>query len=326
LNTGTYGHQPTSYSEEWNFTVQRELSNNLSLTVAYVGNNAHHQLQTNSVNDPPPGTGNIQPRRPMVEWSTTNQYHYTGRANYNALQVSVNSRIWHGLSLLGNYTYSKCMDDGSNHTGAPTAALIPFNYGVCDLNRTQASATSFDYLLPFGHGKAFGSSMPGWANQIAGGWRMTGILTLQTGLPFTPTISNDQANTGVGSQRPDILSTPIQTDNVACWYYTTANSNCVNLFGTKTNWWASPPADARYGTGGRNILRADGLKEMDFSLQKSFKVTESKSLEFRAEAFNLTNHPTFSAPSTSVNSGSGGAVTSVLIPGRQIELALKLYF
>jgi hypothetical protein len=326
LNTGTYGHQPTSYSEEWNFTVQRELASNLSMTVAYVGNNAHDQLQTNSVNDPPPGTGNIQPRRPMIQWGTTNQYHYTGKANYNALQVSVNSRAWHGLSFLGNYTYSKCMDDGSNHTGAPTAALIPFNYGVCDLNRTQASSSSFDYLLPFGHGKAFGSSMPGWADQIVGGWRMTGILTLQTGLPYTPTISNDQANTGVGSQRPDILSTPIQTDNVACWFYTTANSNCVNLFGTKTNWWASPPADTRYGTGGRNILRADGLKEMDFSLQKSFRVTESKSLEFRAEAFNLTNHPTFSAPSASVNSGSGGAVTSVLLPGRQIELALKLYF
>jgi len=155
---------------------------------------------------------------------------------------------------------------------------------------------------------------------------MTGILTLQTGLPYTPTISNDQANTGVSNQRPDIISTPLQTDNVACWFYATANSNCVKLFGAQANWWASPPADTRYGTGGRNILRADGLKEMDFSLQKSFKVTETKSFEFRAEAFNLTNHPTFSAPSTSVNSGSGGAVTSVLLPGRQIELALKLYF
>ena len=331
LSTGLFGHQPTSYSEEWNFTLQREVASKLSMTVAYVGSNAHHQLTSQSVNNPPPGTGNIQPRRPLVEWGTIGQYQYGGAANYNALQVSVNSRAWHGLSLLGNYTYAKCLDDASNHGGAPTEALIIANRGVCDLNRTQASSSSFDYLLPFGHGRAFGSSMPGWANQLAGGWRMTGVLTLQTGLPYTPTISNDQANTGVGGQRPDILSTPIQKSNVACWFYTTANSSCVNLFGTQANWWASPPPPTptgpnRYGTGGRNILRADGLKDIDFSLQKNFKVTETKSFEFRAEAFNLTNHPTFSAPSTNVNSGSGGAVTSVLLPGRQIELALKLYF
>lgn len=326
ITPSVFGHQTTSYSEEWNFTVQRELSKNLSMTVAYVGNNAHHQFQSQSVNNPAPGTGNIQPRRPLDMWSTISLYEYGGAANYNALQVSMNSRTWHGLSLLGNYTYSKCLDDGSAGGGAPTAELIPFNRGVCNLNRTQASAVSFDYQLPFGHGRAYGSAIPGWANQIVGGWRMSGILTLQTGLPYTPTLSNDQANTGVGSQRPDILSAPVQTDNVACWFYTTANSSCVNLFGTKTNWWALPPANTRYGTGGRNILRADGLKDLDFSLQKSFRVTESKLVEFRAEAFNLANHPTFSAPSTNVNSGSGGAVTSVLLPGRQIEFALKLYF
>jgi hypothetical protein len=326
LTTGLYGHHTTSYSEEWNFTVQRELSTNLSMTVAYVGNNAHHQYQGQQVNNPAPGTGNIQPRRPLVEWGTIGQYEYGGAANYNALQVSVNSRTWHGMSLLGNYTYSKCLDDGSAGSGAPTEALIIANRGVCTANRTQASSISYDYLLPVGRGRPYGGNMPGWANQIVGGWKMSGILTLQTGLPFTPTISVDQANTGVSSQRPDIISTPAQTDNVACWFYTTANSNCVNLFGTRANWWASPPSDARYGTGGRDILSANGLKDLDFSLSKSFKITESKSLEFRSEYFNLTNHPTFSAPSGNVNSGSGGAVTSVLDTARQIQFALKLYF
>jgi hypothetical protein len=326
LSTGMFGPHTTSYSEEWNFTVQRELSHNLSMTVAYVGNNAHHQYQGQSVNNPLPGTGNIQPRRPLGEWGTITQYEYGGAANNNALQVSVTSRSWHGMSLLGNYTYWKCLDDGTAGSGAITSSLIPYNRGVCTANRTQASSISYDYVLPFGHGQAFGANIPGWANQVVGGWRMTGILTLQTGLPYTPTISNDQANTGVGSQRPDIISTPVQTDNVACWFYTTANTNCVTLFGTQANWWQSPPADTRYGTGGRDILRADGLRDLDFSLMKTFKVTESKSLEFRAEAFNLTNHPTFSAPSTNVNSGSGGAVTSLLDPARNIQLALKLYF
>lgn len=326
LSTGMFGHHTTSYSEEWNFTVQRELTNNLSLTVAYVGNNAHHQYQGQSVNNPLPGTGNIQPRRPLIQWGTITQYEYGGAANYNAFQMSVNSRTWHGLSLLGNYTYSKCLDDGSAGSGAPTSSLIPFNRGVCTLNREHASSISYDYLLPVGPGRAYGSHMPGWANAIVGGWRMSGILTLQTGLPYTPTISNDQANTGVSSQRPDIISTPYQSDNVSCWFYTTSNPNCTRLFGTRGNWWASPPVDARYGTGGRDILLANGLKDLDFSLLKNFKLTESKTLEFRAETFNLTNHPTFSAPSTNVNSSSGGAVTSVLDPARNIQLALKLYF
>ena len=326
MSTGVWGPRTTSYSEEWNLTVQRELSTNLSMTVAYVGNNAHHQYQGQGVNNPLPGLGNIQGRRPLIQWGTITQYQYGGAANYNALQVSVNSRSWHGMSLLGNYTYSKCLDDGSGGSGAPTITLMGVNRGLCTLNRSQATSISYDYQLPFGHGRTFGGNMPGWANQIVGGWRMSGILTLQTGLPFTPTISNDQANTGVGGQHPDIISTPVQTDNVACWFYTTANSNCVKLFGTQANWWVSPPANTRYGTGGRDILFANGLRDLDFSLSKSFRITESKSMEFRAESFNLTNTPTFSAPSTNVNSGSGGAVTSLLAPARNIQLALKLYF
>jgi hypothetical protein len=174
--------------------------------------------------------------------------------------------------------------------------------------------------------------MHGVANQVFGGWKMSGVLTLQTGLPYTPVLSIDDANTGVGSQHPDIIAPLVQPDTVGCWYYTTANPTCTSELGTNANWWAYPPgvdnpqATYRYGTGGRNVLRADGLKDLDFTLSKTFKITESKSLEFRSEFFNLTNHPTFSAPGTSVNASSGGAVTSVLDAARQIQLALKLYF
>jgi hypothetical protein len=326
LQSGEFGAQTITYIQEWNFTVEHQLTSGLSLNVAYVGNNTHHLMQDQSVNSPPPGVGTIQSRRPLVEWGTISQYQYGGLANYNSLQVSVNSRTWHGLSLLGNYTYSKCMDNGSNGSGAPTEALIPANYGVCDLNRTQAGAVSYDYQLPFGQSEHFLSNSRGWVNQALGGWNMTGVLTLQTGLPFTPTMTGDQANTGVSGQRPDVIATPIQTDNVSCWYFTSSNSSCASLFPGDQNWWALPPKDTRYGSGGRNILRADGLKDLDFALLKNFKLTESKTLQFRAEVFNLTNVPIFSAPSTGVNAASGGVVTSTLNAAREIQLALKLYF
>ncbi|MGH9328565.1 MAG: carboxypeptidase regulatory-like domain-containing protein [Terriglobia bacterium] len=322
LDTGEFGHQTLTYIQEWNFTVQHEITSALSLNVAYVGNNTHHLLQNIGVNNPAPGAGEIQPRRPLIQWGTISEYQYGGLANYNALQVSVNSRTWHGLSLLGNYTYSKCMDNN----GAPTESLIGASYAVCDLNRTQSSAASYDYQLPFGQGQHFLSSMHGVANQVLGGWIVSGVLTLQSGLPFTPTITKDQANTGVGGQRPDIIAAPIQTNNVSCWYFTSSNSSCTALFPNDQDWWSLPPKEARYGTGGRNVLRADPLKEWDFALLKNFKVTESKTLQFRAEFFNLLNTPTFSTPSGSVNAASGGVVTSTLNAARQIQLALKFYF
>ncbi|MGH9470797.1 MAG: carboxypeptidase regulatory-like domain-containing protein, partial [Terriglobia bacterium] len=326
LQTGEFGHQTLTYVQEWNFTVQHEITSALSVNIAYVGNNTHHLMQGQSVNNPPPGTGQIQPRRPLVEWGAVGQYQYGGLANYNALQVSVNSRTWHGLSLLGNYTYAKCMDNGSNGGGAPTESLIPSNYAVCNLNRTQASAVSYDYQLPLGRGQHFLSAARGWENQLLGGWSMSGVLSLQSGLPYTPTITGDQANTGVSGQRPDVIAVPIQPRNISCWFFTTANSSCTALYPNDQNWWSLPPKAVRYGTGGRNILTADGLKDLDFALLKTFPITESKHLEFRAEFFNLTNHPTFSAPSSNVTAGSGGQVSSTLDAARQIEFALKFYF
>jgi Carboxypeptidase regulatory-like domain len=325
LTTGVYGPQTMTYVQEWNFTVQHELSSALSLSIAYVGNNTHGLEQTQSVNNPPPGPGELQTRRPLVEWGTITQYQYGGLANYNALQISLNSRIWHGLSILGNYSYSKCLDNGSNGSGAPTESLIGANYGVCTLNRTQASAISYDYELPIGQGQHFLGGARGWVNDVLGGWHLSGVLTLQSGLPFTPVITGDQANTGVSGQWPNLIGTPLMLDQPGCWFYVASNSTCRTLAPNATSAF-TVPAQYTYGDGGRDILRAEPLKEWDFALLKNFKLTESKTLQFRAESFNLTNTPTFSAPGSDINAASGGVVTSTLNAAREIQFALKLYF
>jgi hypothetical protein len=104
-----------------------------------------------------------------------------------------------------------------------------------------------------------------------------------------------------------------------------ANPACASLSpGTSAAF--AIPATYTYGDSGRNILRANGLKELDFTMMKLFPVTEKTSLEFRAEMFNITNHPTFSVPSTAINSSSGGQVSSTLNTSRIIQLALKFRF
>jgi hypothetical protein len=323
ITSGTLTARLT-YVQEYNFSIQREITSALSVNVAYVGNNTHRLAQFTDRNDPPPGTGDIQPRRPLVQWGGIGYSLYGGIASYNAFQMSVVSRAWHGLSLLGNFTVSKCLDDGSAESGT-TALLIPFNKALCDLDRSRAAAFSYDYELPVGHGRHFLSGIPNWSNHLLGGWEVSGILTLQTGLPLSPTIG-DRANTGHGGQRPDVIAAPSMPQSVSCWFFTSYNSACTALDPNAKDWFALPPKYLRYGNGGRNILRADGLKQMDFSLFKVFKFTETKSLEFRSEFFNFTNHPTFSKPSSRVDRGSGGTIGSTLNAARQIQFALKLYF
>jgi hypothetical protein len=323
LSTGALMTRLT-YVQEYNFSIQRQLTSSLSFTAGYVGNNTHRLAQFVNRNDPPPGRGDIQARRPYVQWGGIAYAQYGGKGSYNALQTSFVSRAWHGLTLLGNYTYSKCLDDGSAESGT-TALLIGINRAPCNLDRTHSGAFSYDYALPFGRGRHFFNQSRGLVNQVIGGWEVSGIATLQSGLPFSPTVG-DRANTGVGSQRPDVIASPILPQTVNCWFYTSANAACRALLPAATDWFALPPQYLRYGTGGRNILRADGLKTWDFSLFKLFRIDEARYFQFRSEFFNFTNHPTFSAPSTRVDRGSGGTIGSTLNPARQIQMALKFFF
>jgi hypothetical protein len=141
---------------------------------------------------------------------------------------------------------------------------------------------------------------------------MQGIMVLHSGLPFTPTISRDVSNTGIGSQRPNrIGSGELSNPTIADWFDKTA---------------FTVPANYTYGNSGGYILRADRFKNLDFSLFKQFQVSEHGRLEFRAEAFNLTNSPTFNPPGTNIDSSSGGVVTTTLSTSRNIQVALKFNF
>jgi hypothetical protein len=147
---------------------------------------------------------------------------------------------------------------------------------------------------------------------IFGGWDVAAIATMRSGLPFTPYTSSDLANTGATNEVPIRTgSGKLSNRSPAEWF------NITDF---------SLPAKYAYGNSGRNILAADGIIDIDSTLKRNFSFTESKYMEFRFEAFNTANHPTFSAPNASIGTSSAGKITSTLNSNRILEAALKLYF
>jgi hypothetical protein len=323
--TSALAHLKQQYTQQWNLSLQQQLASRVTVTVAYVGSSTLHLQQGIRRNDPAPAAGAIQARRPYPQWGPIGLQEWGGKGNYNALQTEIEVRDWHGLTLMGSYVYSKCLDNGTDEGSAPATQLIGLNYAVCDFDQTNTATASFNYALPFGKGKHFMGSANPIVNGVLGGWQVAGVNTFKSGLPFTPTITNDRANTGVGSQRPQLVGTPQVQKNVGCWFYTSSNSTCMSQFSGAKDAFAVP-AIYTYGNSGRNILRGDNLNQFDFTAMKSFPFSETRRLEFRAEFFNLFNHSVFALPGGGINASTGGQVSSTLNSDRIIEFAMKLYF
>lgn len=323
--TSALVHLRQQYTQQWNLTIEREITSRVALRAAYVGTRTVRLQQGERRNDPAPGPGAIQARRPFSQWGAIGLQEWQGKGTYEALQTSMDIRDWHGLTLMGSYVRSKCLDTGTDDSGAPMMQLVNLNYAPCDFDQLNTGSASFNYGLPFGPGKHFLSSTSGVASRIIGGWQFGAVATLKSGLPFTPTIGSDRANTGAGSQRPNIIGTPFVPDTINCWFYTSANSSCKSLFPNVTDAFAIP-AQYTIGTGGRNILRGDNLTQLDVSILKDIVIREAKRVQFRAEFFNIGNHPVFANPGTNIDQGSGGQVSGTLNSNRIIEFALKFLF
>jgi len=313
------------YTQQWNFSVQREIVQRVAVTVAYVGNRTVRLQFAGRNNDPNPGPGDIQSRRPYPQWGPDTFAQWGGKADYHGLQNQVEVRDWNGLTMIGSYVFSKCLDSGTDEGSPYTSQLNGKDFAPCAFDARHTGSISFGYELPFGKGKRFLSGASGAVRQIAGGWRLSSVTTLKSGFPFTPTINGDRANIGVSSQRPNIIEQPLVPGDLSCWFYTSSNPTCKALFPNATDSMLVP-AQYTLGNGGRNILRGDNLLQVDVSALKQFPITESKRLEFRAEFFNVGNHPVFAAPVTNVNQASGGQVSATANSNRIIEFALKVYF
>jgi hypothetical protein len=173
--------------------------------------------------------------------------------------------------------------------------------------------TSYNYSLPFGRGQKFLSGIPRPVNMILGGWNSSGVLTFRTGLPMTAGESPDTSNAGSLAPRPDAVKNAILPSGQRgpnLWFDTTAFVR---------------QAPNTFGDAGNGTLREPGINDVDFSLQKRFPVGERRSLEFRAEAFNIFNKPQFTNIGHTLGNSNFGKATSAEAE-RELQLGLKLYF
>jgi hypothetical protein len=324
LSTGGTRYRQ-AYTQSWNFILQHEFKNHIAAEIGYVANKGTRLSATSNYNIPLPAPGNVQARRQYPQWGVIKYLIWGGDSTYHSFQSKVEKRFSDGFSLLGSYTFSKCLDGpGSEEGGSPAAHLDRLYKGPCSFDVPHNFVTSYIWELPFGNGRKYFSQVPRAVNAVIGGWQWQGINTFQSGVPYSVGISTDRANTAVG-QMPDAIAAPVVPGNVSCWYYTSANPACRALLPNQADTFALP-AQYAYGNAGRNILYNNRLIQFDMSLYKTFKFTESKNLEFRAMAYNLTNTPSFNTPGTSENLATGGQVTSTRNQPRLYEFALKFSF
>ena len=306
---GGYPDMPMGYDQHWSFGVQRELPGNSVLEVNYVANRGVNLYEGNPINDPPAGPGAIQARRPYPLFGAITYNGQDNSTTYHALQAKYEKRYSAGLFALVSYTWSKSI-------GVANVPAVGGDYAyeraLTAFDIPQNLTISTGYELPVGKGKRFLSNSSWLAKGALAGWQVQGILVLRSGRPFTPTISRDVSNTGIGGQRPNrIGSGKLDNPTIAQWFDKSA---------------FVVPAAYTYGNSGASILREDRYKNLDLSLFKQFQLTERSRLQFRAEAFNLTITPSFAAPGTNIDLASGGIVTSTVSTPRNIQFALKLNF
>jgi hypothetical protein len=341
------GVQPdlkTPTVESWSLKIEQQLSPNTSVGVGYAGSHAYHELLSTDANLPIP---TICPASPCPAgypdgafyypagaalannrvWNTTHWFS-EGISSYHGLTVDVNHRWSRGLQFRGVYTFAKTLDDGDNMntsvaTNSPAFVANPpqpkADYGRASFDVRHSAVLQATYDLPFGRGNASVREL--WVDRLVKDWQLSGIVTLQSGLPFTPQLSYNPSNDG-------------DTRNPVRPSWNPDFSGPVILGGPDS--YFDPhafvqPLPGTYGNVGRNILQGPGLAQTDLSVARKFSLSERLGLQFRAEFFNLFNRTNLNTPNPVVYaaasggpSPTAGVITSTTTTSRQLQFGLKL--
>jgi hypothetical protein len=307
----------TPYYQQWNFSVQRDLGWNTLLEIAYVGSKGTHLQVLRDYNQPQPGPGDPQERRPYPQYGNFGSINNAGSSTFNSFQLKLNKRWSNGIWLLSAFTYSKAYNDQPEICCAspwpPNTYNIAGERGPADYDQRYRSVTSFAWDLPFGKGRHF-LDKEGVLDAIFGGWQFGGIVTITAGFPFSPATSLDTSNTSSNGQlRPDLVGNPnVANPSPAQWFNPAAYAT---------------PAEFTFGNAGRNSLVGPGTRTADLYMRKEFKIGNRARLELRIEAFNAFNHPNFGLPDNYVDDGdAAGTITSTSIHQREIQFGARLGF
>jgi len=314
----------TPYVVQFSLGVQRELTPTTSFEVNYVGNAAFKNLLGLNLNQPVPGPGPINPRRPYPNLGDLSGYFSIGRSHYDSLQTALRKTYDStGLVVLASYTYSHALGDsisGPQVNERPSGAIRDnrhpdAEYGNTSYDIRHIFSLSGTYQLPFGKGRPFANSAAGVADAIIGGWSLDTILSFQTGQWITP---NDIVNvSNAGGSRPDVIgnpngfSHPNRAAEIRQWFNTAAFQRAAQF---------------TFGNAGTGIIETPGYSDVDLSLQKRFPIGERLGMQFRAEFFNAFNHTNLGAPNTSFGSPGFGTINSIVGSARDIQFGLRFDF
>ena len=298
---------PTSYSEQWNLAIQRTIGNDWIAAIDYIGSSTHHIFNYGNINlaslptaanTNPSSTADINSRRPyQAVQGIIYQYSKRGASHYNGLEMELKKRLVHGFQFNTNFVWQKSMDfQGSDHKVTGQAGAIPqVDYGPSDFNQKYVFKVSGIYELPFGKGKRFLSG-GNWLENQLGGWRLSGFMTVQAGMPFNA-LASDTSNTGGGIQmRGNETCNPNTGPKTAAEYF---NTSCF-----------SQPAVNTFGNERRNDIFGPRNTNIDFSGFKEFPIYDRYKFQFRADAFSALNHPLPQQPqSTIATTATFGRIT-----------------
>ena len=313
--------------QSFNFMVQRDLGWATMLDASYVGSLGRQLPFTENINAALPGTDVAGLPFNVDSYGNRTAPIYlqgTGStSNYNALQVNLTKRFSKNIAFTFAYTWSKSLDFG--------AGLTPFqnnfdprdNYGLSNFDRTNLLTISHVWQLPFGTGTNHLNS--GTLGHVVGPWQIDGMFRYASGSPWTPTADPALCDCPGNTVRAEVFPSGTSTAVGSYPAYFGFFPYAYNVQGYALN---QPPAGS-YGSAGRNILRGPGFSSYNLSLFRTFVFLENTRLEFRAEAYNLTNSSFFANPmKTNVNAGNFGQSTSLMsgLGPRTLLLGLRLVY
>jgi hypothetical protein len=296
------------------------MSPTMLFEVSYAGSRGLHLQEGMNINEIEPGPGSNASRRliqSLNNVASINYYFPGNMSNYNSLQAKVQKYLSHGLQFLASYTYSKSLDyagstaSGGGSVGNPqTITNRRAGYGPSGFDLTNRFVGSWVYLLPFGKEQAVANNA--FLKQVVSGWELDGISSLQSGLPFSLSL-NQGVNNSAPSWPNAVCNGRLSNHGPDMWF----NTSC----------FAAPPANT-FGNVARGFMWGPGLVNFDLTLAKNFKIKERVTVQFRADAFNAFNTPSFSVTgiNTAIGSPTAGHITSTNVDNREFQLALKLTF
>ena len=355
------------YAQQWNLDTQFEPLKNLVLDAGYVGSKGTHLQDTRNFDQGAPGSapGGASANLPFPAYGDIQLIESAASSIYHAFQFRAEKRFGAGLEFLAAYTFSRSIDDASAEFGTKAETGIPQNSndlaaerGLSNFQTKHRFVLNSIYQLPFGRGQRW-LNREGAVGYLLGHWQAGGIMTFQSGKPFTVNRGVDQSESGTfnlqanptGADRPNIVSDPFvagivpanpsqlcqftQAQIIPSGPFAGQHGLAPTQVQTPSNWFNrcafASPASPAFGDLGRNTLIGPTFKDVDFSLSKEFPLSsEIRKFQFRADFFNIFNHPNFDIPNLNFDAPTFAQIQSANAfggkPPRQIQLGLKFIF